>query len=170
MTSPVDVNPASAGPAWDRPTGLGLALSIVLPLAAVLIGNGLLFTLGEAENADYAAVPWNPPGRLIGAIWCLIYPLWGAARWKTAIADDPRAGRSWWVAALIVWGLCYPIVTAFVGTLGSVIANGFSLGLAVAALMMVRPVSGLAAWLIAPSIVWLVIANALGLQALQMAS
>jgi benzodiazapine receptor len=161
---------APAGPAWDRPNGLGLTLSIVLPLAAVLIGNGLLALTGGEENADYQAVPWNPPGWLIGAIWCVIYPLWGAARWKTATKDDPRAGRSMWVAALIVWGLFYPVVTAFVDTLGSVIANGFSLALAAVALLKVRPVSGLAAWMIVPSFVWLVIANALGIQALQMAS
>jgi len=170
MASPTDAHSGGASrPVWDRPNGLGLLLSIVLPLAAVLIGNGLLFTLGPPPGAAHAAVSWNPPGWLIGAIWCVIYPLWGAARWKTATADDPRARRSWWVAALIVWGLCYPIVTAFVGTFGSVIANGFSLVLAAAALIMVRPVSGLAAWMITPSIVWLIVANALGLQALQMA-
>ena len=156
-------------PVWDKPNGLGLALSMVIPLVAVVAGNGILFAVGDVENADYAAVPWNPPGWLIGAIWCVIYPLWGAARWKTATADDPRAARSWWPVALIVWGLMYPVVTAYVGTLGSVMANGFSLGLAVVAALMVRPVSKVAFWLIAPSLVWLVIANVLGLQALQMA-
>lgn len=151
---------------WDRPDGLGLALSSIIPLAAVLVGNGLIALSGDMENPDYAAVAWNPPGWLIGAIWCVIYPLWGAARWKTATADDPRASRSWWVAGLIVWGLCYPVVTAFVDTTGSAIANGFSLALAVTAAVRVAPVSWAAFWMIAPSIVWLVIANALGLQAL----
>lgn len=74
------------------------------------------------------------------------------------------------MAALIVWGLCYPVVTAFVGTTGSVIANAFSLALAITAAVRVVSVSWSAFWMIAPSIVWLVIANALGLQALQMAS
>jgi len=157
------------GPLWDRPDRLGLAVSLLIPLVAVVAGNGILFALGDAENPDYAAVPWNPPGWLIGAIWCVIYPLWGAARWKVATADDPRAGRSLWLAALIVWGLLYPVVTAFVGTLGSVIANGFSLALAVVAIVRVWPVSTAAALLTAPSIVWLCIANALGLSALQAA-
>lgn len=156
-------------PVWNGPNGLGLALSMVIPLVAVVAGNGILFAVGDPENADYAAVPWNPPGWPIGAIWCVIYPLWGAARWKTATAADPRASRSSWPVALIVWGLMYPVVTAYVGTLGSVLANAFSLGLAVVAALMVRPVATAAFWLIAPSLVWLVIANALGLQALQMA-
>lgn len=156
-------------PLWDRPDGLGLAASMLVPLAAVLVGNGLLFATGGEENPDYAAVAWNPPGWLIGAIWCVIYPLWGAARWKTAIAADARSGRSWWLVALIVWGLAYPVVTAFVDTLGSVVANGFSLALAVAAIVRVWPVSTAAALLTAPSIVWLCIANALGLSALQAA-
>lgn len=157
-------------PPWDRPDRLGLSLSVILPLATVLIGNGILFAVGDVENPDYAAVSWNPPGWLIGAIWCVIYPLWGAARWKTATADDPRASRSWWVAALITWGLCYPVVIAFVDTTGSVIANGFSLALAVTVAVRVAPVTWSAFWMIAPSIVWLVIANALGLQALIQAS
>lgn len=167
MTGTADA-PACA-PVWDRPNRAGLALSMIIPLVAVIVGNSLVLTLGAEENADYQAVPWNPPGWLIGAIWCVIYPLWGAARWKTATAADPRSNRSWWPVALIVWGLCYPVVTAFVDTLGSAIANGFSLALALAAMLMVWPVSRAAAYLIAPSIIWLMIANALGLQALQMA-
>lgn len=156
-------------PIWDRPTALGLAISMVVPLVAVLIGNGLVTLFGGEEDAAYQAVPWNPPGWLIGAIWTVIYPMWGAARWKTATADDPRSGRSWWLVALIVWGFCYPVLIEFVGTTGSVIANGFSLLLAIVVLLKVRPVSGTAAWLIAPSLVWLTVANALGLSALQYA-
>lgn len=157
------------GPLWDRPDALGLAVSMLGPLLAVLVGNGLLFAAGGMENPDYAAVAWGPPGWLIGTIWCVIYPLWGAARWKTATADDPRAGRSWWLVALIVWGLAYPVVTAFVGTEGSVIANVFSLALAVAAVVRVWPVSLAAVVMIGPSIVWLLIANALGFAALEQA-
>ena len=160
---------AQGRPAWDRRDGLGLALSMAIPLLAVVVGNGLVYAFGNMQNPDYEAVAWNPPGWLIGAIWCVIYPLWGAARWQTASAHDPRAQRSWWVAGLIVWGLLYPIITAYVGTLGSVLANGLSLALAVVAAIMVRPVSTAAFWLIVPSLVWLVIANTLGLQALQMA-
>lgn len=168
MTATTDAPHAT--PAWDRPNGLGLALSMVIPVVTVIVANGVMLAVGGVENnADYEAVPWNPPGWLIGAIWCVIYPLWGAARWKTATDADPRSNRSWWPVALILWGLCYPIVVAFVDTLGSAIANGFSLALALAALVMVWPVSRAAALLIAPSIVWLVIANVLGLQALQMA-
>lgn len=157
----------SAPPIWDRPTFNGLGVSIVVPLAAVLVGNGLVTMFGGEEDAAYQAVPWNPPGWLIGAIWTVIYPLWGAARWKTATADDSRVGRSWWPVALIVWGLCYPLLIEVVGTMGSVIANAFSLALAIWALLRVRPVSSTAAWLIAPSLVWLGIANALGLAALE---
>jgi tryptophan-rich sensory protein len=167
MTATTDAR--NDAPVWDRPNGLGLALSMIIPLVAVVAGNSAMLAVGSMENPDYAAVPWNPPGWLIGAIWCVIYPLWGAARWKTATAADPRSSRSWWPVALIVWGLCYPVVTAFVDTLGSAIANGFSLALALASTLMVWPVSRAAAYLIAPSIVWLIIANALGLQALQMA-
>jgi translocator protein len=155
---------------WDRPDGLGLAASIIIPFAAVLVGNGLLVMAGSEQNADYEAVSWNPPGWLIGAIWCVIYPLWGAARWKVATSGHAQSGRSLWVAALILWGLCYPIVTAFVGTHGSAIANGFSLLLAIVAIVRVWPASMAAVVMIVPSIIWLFVANALGLAALAQAS
>lgn len=152
---------------WDKRDGVGLALSIVVPLAAVLIGNGIIFAFGWQNNADYDAVRWAPPGWVIGTIWCVIYPLWGAARWQVATKDDAKAGRSMWVAALIVWGLCYPVVTAFTGTLGSVIANGFSLLLAIMTIIRVWPASMAAVAMIAPSILWLGVANALGFAALE---
>lgn len=155
-------------PAWNRPTRWGLTISAIAPLAAVLIGNALVLTMGSEQDAAYEAVSWNPPGWVIAAVWCVIYPLWGAARWHV-VQNDALAGRAWWVVALIVWGLCYPVVVAFTDTLGSVIANGFSLVLALVAALRVRPASRTAFWLVAPSIVWLVIANTLGLQALQLA-
>lgn len=152
---------------WDRPDTGGLVLSILLPLAAVLIGNGLIYASGSLNNPDYEAVSWGPPGWVIGMIWCVIYPLWGAARWKVAAKHDACARRSYWVAALIVWGLFYPVVTAFVGTAGSVAANVFSLVLAIVTIIRVWPASMAAVAMIAPSIVWLFIANAFGFAALE---
>lgn len=169
MATTAQTGPRSAHqpPIWDRPDAVGLAASIIIPLAAVLIGNGLLALTGGEENPDYQAVSWNPPGWVIGLIWCVIYPLWGAARWNVATSAHKDAGRSLWVAALIVWGLCYPIVTAFVGTPGSVVANVFSLVLAIVTTIRVWPVSMAAVAMIGPSIVWLLIANALGFAALE---
>ncbi|MEQ1781378.1 MAG: tryptophan-rich sensory protein [Hyphomonadaceae bacterium] len=159
-----------AAPPWDRPDALGLTLSMVIPLAAVVIGNGLIYASGSLNNPDYEAVSWGPPGWLIGAIWCAIYPLWGAARWKVAAKSDAHSGRSWWLVALIVWGLCYPVVTAFTGTAGSVVANVLSLALAIVTIIRVWPASMAAVGLIAPSILWLCVANAFGFAALEGAS
>lgn len=156
-------------PAWDKRDRTGLTLSILIPLVAVLVGNGLMVLADGRENADYAAVSWSPPGWLVGAIWLVIYPLWGAARWNVATSDDARASLSMWVAALMVWGLCYPVVVSFTGTAGSVAANVFSLVLAIVAIIRVWPVSVAAVTMIAPSIIWLCIANALGFEALESA-
>lgn len=153
-------------PLWDRPTLVGALVSAAAPLAAVIIGNALVALTGAEENPDYAAVSWNPPGWLIGAIWLVIYPLWGLARWKTATSGG-LASRSWWLVALMAWGLAYPVVVAFTDTTGSVIANGASFVLTLAAFIRVWPASKTAAALIAPSLLWLVIANTLGWAALQ---
>lgn len=170
MTTTLQAQPAAGRSRlapWDRQTGVGVALSIVLPFLAVLLGNGLIYASGSLNNPDYEAVSWGPPGWMIGLIWCVIYPLWGAARWKVAAKGDANSGRSYWVAALIVWGLFYPVVTAFVGTAGSVAANVFSLVLAIITIIRVWPASMAAVAMIAPSILWLFVANALGFAALE---
>jgi len=152
---------------WNKNTRLGFVLSLMLPLAAVLIVNAIVFAAGVNEpNAAYQAVPFNPPGWLIGAIWIVLYPMWGAAHWyarQTGIAGR-RASRG--VLALTIWGLLYPFVTAGAETPLSVLVNIASLALAAIAAWNVRAVSKRAFWLMAPSLAWLGFANVLGLAAL----
>lgn len=152
---------------WNRNNREGFLISTLGPLAAVLIANALYYATGFT-NADpaYDRIAFSPPGWFVGLLWCVIYPMWGASRWyarQTGLAGRRNAR---WVAALMAWGLLYPLLTAPTGVTVSALANAASLVLALAAAYYVRQVSKRAFWLIAPSIVWLGFATLLGFAAL----
>ena len=131
-----------------------------------MVGNGLIFATGS-EGADpaFESLELAPPGWLVGLVWVAIYPMWGLARWYAARSG--RAGRreSWWVVALMAWGLLYPLVTRF-DTMPSAWANLASLALVSVTLWRVWTVSRKGAALIIPSVGWIAYATLLGFMAL----
>ncbi len=141
-------------------------LSALIPLLAVVFGNGLIFATGfQGGDQAFESLALAPPPLFVAAMWIVIFPMWGLARWR--VARQGRQGRreSWWVVALILWSLAYPLLTRF-DTRPSAWANLASLVLAVAACWRGATVSKKAAWLIAPSIVWIGFATVLGFMAL----
>jgi tryptophan-rich sensory protein len=140
--------------------------SALIPLVAVILGNGLIFaTRSEGADPAFESLSLAPPPWLVAMIWIVIFPMWGLARWHAA--RHGRLGRreSWWVVALILWGLAYPVLTGF-RTVPSAWANLASLVLAAVTCRRVGTVSKKAAWLIAPSILWIAFATVLGFMAL----
>jgi translocator protein len=124
-------------------------------VAAVLVGNLVVVSLGLQRDA---ADP-DPPGWLIGSIWVAIFACFGGA-YAALVRAPADTGRE--RAALVGLGalcLAYPFYTggfglravAFAGTL---VTFGYGLALA----HWVRWASPLAAWLLVPLLVWLVIA------------
>lgn len=167
MTSTTFRPPAEEQLAFNRSDRRAIWLSIAVPLAAVLVENAIIFAIGEKQNdAAFRAVPLAPPGWFVGLVWTIIYPMCGFARWR-AVQDGGEAGcRSWWIAALMLWGLAYPVVTAGFDIVIGAWLNVASLMLGVAAFARVRPKSPAAApWLI-PSILWMAFASYLGFAAL----
>ena len=152
---------------WNRNDRTGLAWSALGPALAALIANGLYYATGfVAGDPAYDAVAFSPPGWLVGLVWLLIYPMWGAARWFARQTGLAGRRNSRWIVVLMAYGLLYPLITTFVDTTGSVIANIVGLALALAAAWFARQVSRRAFWLIAPSLVWLGFATAWGFAAL----
>lgn len=153
--------------AWNRPGPLGGLLSAALPLVAVVAENALIFRAGWAEqDPAFDAVAFAPPGWLVGAVWCVLYPLWGLARWRSHLAGEGGRRAAWWVVGLMAWGLAYPIVTGGFQVVPSAIGNALSLLLALVTAWRVARWSTPAAALIAPSILWITFANFLGMVAL----
>lgn len=147
---------------WNRNDGLGFWLSVLGPLALVLIGNALIFAAGWNVGDPRQQAAITPPGWFVGLMWVIIYPMWGAARWYVWQTGLAGQRRSRWIAALIGWGLAYPIVTGLGGVGVAAIANVISLALVLIAAWQARGVTKRAFWLIAPSVLWIAFATMLG--------
>jgi tryptophan-rich sensory protein len=152
---------------WNKNDKRGLAISILIPLIAVLAVNAIIYAAGWSENDPaYEAVPFNPPGWLVGAIWFVLYALWGAARWYAYQTGLAGRRASYWVGLLMLWGLAYPFITAGGDTGVSVLANLISLALVLWTATKLRRISKRAFWLVAPSVLWIGLASILGFAAL----
>lgn len=151
---------------WNRPTRAARWWSMGVPLLLVLVGNGLLFATGTAgADPAFSSLRLAPPGWFVGLMWALIFPMWGYARWRVwqAGAVGRRAAR--WVAALMAWGLAYPVLTLGFETGLSAVANIASLALVLLTTRRVQRASAPAARWLVPSIVWIGFATVLGLAA-----
>jgi tryptophan-rich sensory protein len=141
-------------------------LSALIPLLAVVFGNGLIFATGfEGGDSEFESLALAPPPWFVAAMWVVIFPMWGLARWHAARQGRRGRRESWWVVALILWALAYPLLTGF-ATTPSAWANLASLVLVVVTCWRAGTVSKKAAWLIAPSILWIGFATVLGFMAL----
>jgi len=152
---------------WNRNDRRGLTISILGPLIAATVMNGLVYALGwNSNDAAYEAVPFNPPGGFVAIVWLIIFPMWGAARWYAYQTGLAGRRASYWILALIIWALLYPVITSGSNTLISAVSNVASLALVLTAALHTRAVSKRAFWLIAPSIAWIGFATVLGFFAL----
>jgi translocator protein len=153
--------------AFNRGTRSALLLNMIVPLFAVLLVNALIFA-GGLQNADpaFTTLAFAPPGWVIGAVWAVIFPMWGAARWHAWQAGRRSQRESWWIVWLMAWGLLYPLTTAAFDLGLSAVMNVLSLALAVVTAARVRPLSPTAFRLIVPSIAWVAFACVLGFAAL----
>ena len=135
-----------------RNEALGLAISALMPLAAVFAMAGLVAFLGLGD-----AVPlYTDPVK--AAVFAALFPLWGVAHWLAAREGAAGHRAATWVLAMIGGGLVYPFL--------AVVLDDFLMGWAniVAALVIAATairlarVSRAAMLLVLPSLAWVVIA------------
>lgn len=139
--------------ALNRPTVTGLLLNIVLLVAAVLIGNAIIFAFDlDGGSLSAAQQAWVPPGPLVGAIWVVQFALMGAARWLHIRDSGDRGWRRNLPLLLAAICLAFPVYTSglddpaagAIGTLATVVVT-------VAVMLAMR---GRAAWALVPLAVW----------------
>lgn len=136
-------------------------LNIILPIAAVMAMNILVFSLHwDSTPRNYN--PWlNPPGELVGAVWVVLFLLMGVARYKVQKAKAPSSRH---LARLIIYYmafcLSYPLYTLglksyFMGLVGNAATFGFAAYL----IFRISRVSKIAAWLLVPVLPWILYAT-----------
>ncbi len=156
--------------ALNRDDRQSLRLNIAIPVTLGLILNGLGLWLARNDPLD--AAPWfAPPGWVSAIVWLCLLALLGAARWTLnsyTIIGVLMARTA--VTLLLVACLVWPLYTlAAVNLSIQMIANGLTLLMAVAAILIVRQRSVEAASLIMPTIVWLAFTTLIAATALTQA-
>ncbi len=151
----------------NRNDAVGLSLSVLLPLAAVVVMQAFGATAGvPPAMLHYAILPVALPEPIATMLPFMLFPLWGMARW--AAWQSGRAGQaaSWWVVALMGAMIVYPYVA--LGLDGFLLnwLDLFMLLLAGAAAMHVGPVSRPALACMLPSLLVLTLAAIPGYVAL----
>lgn len=151
---------------WNLPSPTGLALSAAFPMAGALLANGLIFLTGwdgGTGQGAYESLAFDPPGWLVGLVWVIIFPMWGAARWTSRQTGSTAGVRAAvWITVLILWGLAYPLMVLAGGVAWSATLNTASLLLALYATVMAGRASRRAGAWMAPSLAWLAFATFLG--------
>lgn len=145
----------------------GLALSILIALAAGAIGS--LFTYSEIPTWYAALVKpaISPPNWLFGPVWTTLYVLMGTAAWLVFRANGSSAAKR---TALTVYGIqlilnaLWSIIFFGMHALGVAFAELVALWIAIGTtIVLFARISRGAAWMLAPYIAWVSFAGSLNL-------
>ena len=140
---------------------LALAGWVLLCFAAASLGG--LFMPGE-WYASLKKPSWNPPGWIFGPVWTALYTMMAVAAWLVWKRGGFAAQRRPLVLFLVQLALNAAWTPLFFGLHwpGVAFFEIVLLWLAIAAtLKAFRPVSRVAAWLLAPYLAWVSFAAAL---------
>ncbi len=92
----------------DRDDAVGVAVSAVLPLGALVILDGLKTAFGFVPVSGADGV--DALGVLLTTI---LFPMWGVARWAAARKGERGRAAGWWVVGLMMFALLLDVVAPF---------------------------------------------------------
>ena len=126
----------------NRPNRGSLIANLCVALASVLLMNALIFGFGWNIPSDQMRRVWfEPPDYVVGAVWVALFALMAFARWQL---NGTTTGQ----ASLAIGSV-----------IGGLIGNLWTIALAVFTISRVWRVSPIAAYCIAPVIVWVTFAT-----------
>jgi tryptophan-rich sensory protein len=140
-------------------------LSLVLFLVIVL-GGGLLIGYATLPGAWYAALDkpaFNPPNRVFGPVWSLLYVLVAIAGWRIWQTRDSGRTKALWIIQLVLNFLWSPV---FFGARMPAAALVVIVALLIAILAFIATAwrrDRIAAWLFVPYAAWVAFATLLNL-------
>lgn len=152
------------------PPSRGFVAAAIFLLVAFAAGGIGSVTQGSDVDVRYLALErpvWAPPSFLFGIVWPVLYLLIGIAAWRVwRVAGSVRAAGTalgLWLAQLIV-NAVWPGVFFGLEAFGPAIAVILLLDvLVVATIVAFARHDRLAAWLLAPYLVWILYATALNI-------
>jgi translocator protein len=137
-----------------------LSLVVFIVLVVATASTGILFQPG-AWYEGLSKPGWTPPNWLFGPVWSVLYLMIAVAGWLVWRIDGAGLAMLLWVAQLILNGMWSWL---FFGRrrMDLAFVDVVALWLAIAGFILAAwPVSGMAALLFVPYLVWVSIAGAL---------
>ncbi len=138
---------------------------IIIPLVVLAVARtGGIFTSSGMEWYRTIVIPsWTPPGAVIGIVWTVLFVLAAASillLWNTV----DHTNRFWWIIGLFVLNAVLNVLWSFLffnqHLIGIAIIEAFVLGCSVVALMiLIYPITSIAAWMLAPYAGWVFFAT-----------
>ncbi len=83
---------------------VGLIVFLVLPSAAAFIGGLATASSVDSWYAELTKPDWTPSGRVIGAVWSVLYPVMGVAAWVVWLQRKRISVR----VPLLIWAIHLP--------------------------------------------------------------
>ena len=150
----------TAAPAVRRRSWAGLIPFAIAVAAAALIGVlGVTGTAAEYQNLDQP--PWAPPSWLFGPVWTVLYAMIAVAGWLVWRRTGWNRALTVYAVQLALNAIWTPIFFGF-GRYGLALADIVVLWVLIGAtVLLFRPVSRTAAWLLVPYWAWVTFATAL---------
>ncbi len=152
----------------NRPANRWLVLAGFIALC-LAVGSIAGWATNQSVTTWYLSLnrpSWTPPGWVFGPVWTVLYIMMGVAAWQVWRAGGGFAGKA--RAALIVFfvqlALNFTWSFAFFGAQSTLLGLITITVLWLAVAMTIRvfhPIDRLAAWLLAPYLLWVSFAAAL---------
>lgn len=144
----------------------GVFVSVLIALAAGLIGNLLA---GDAITSWYVGLEkpaWNPPNWLFGPVWTLLYVLMGASAylvWEQTKDSARRAALTVYAVQLVLnaaWSIIFFTLKLPAVAFGEIVLMWIAIVATIVLFWRIRPLAGV---LLLPYIAWVTFASALNL-------
>ena len=150
----------TTAPAVHRPSWWGLLPFAAAVTAAALIGGlGVAGTAAEYQNLEQPS--WAPPSWLFGPVWTILYAMIAVAGWLVWRRTGWNRALTVYAVQLVLNALWTPIFFGF-GQYGLALLDIVAMWLLIGAtILLFRPISRAAAWLLVPYWAWVTFATAL---------
>jgi tryptophan-rich sensory protein len=147
---------------WLLNTRTGLTCCVAAAVATAAFGNLLVYAAYRFQDAGHLRIPpgWEWVERIVGFVWLGLFACMGAASWlayNSGGVNAVRDGRL--LIGLLLVCLLYPVYTLGMKVIPGLVANVVVLVLAVVVAVLVWPSSAAAAGLVAPVVVWIILAT-----------
>jgi translocator protein len=143
-----------------------LAFFVALCLVIGALGASVVATSVDTWYADLAKPPFNPPDRLFGPVWTVLYVLMAIAAWRVwrAADRDTRRGPLTLFALQLALTLAWTVVFFGLQKIGAAVATIVVLDVGVVVTTLAfRSIDRWAGLLMVPYLVWVVFATVLNI-------